>query len=169
VLARSPRRALGHASAGRPRSLNVSARARQAGTCTCGAPIGNKKGASAHTMAGGNKFGGWTNKKRATDRWGGGHMVDEHGKNKLMTAVAGAGVYEGSDEVGYPLNDASTQGDKLATVRGLSPTTLRLLRFFMHGRLRRGTAPPLRPASPHPAPPESKRGVPTVPAHASAG
>ena len=132
---------------GHPYLVGNCTRPDQAGRCMCGAPIGNAKGARSHTMDSSNTFGGFTNAgaHRMKNRFTA-HVVDEHGKETDMKVMAGkaaqgsAGVVGGirQDEdapQGYALNDYTTEMDKFASCRAITPTTTRVYRFLMHGVL----------------------------------
>lgn len=126
---------------GHPYLVGQCTRPSQKATCFCGASIGNAKGKSAHTMAGGNHFMGWSKQGagRMTDYRGRGQMTDEKGNRVDMASVAVRGgqaaVYEGNAETGYAGGDYTTQSDKMESVRQLTPTAFRMLRFFMHGTM----------------------------------
>ena len=122
---------------GHPYLVGNCTRPDQAGRCVCGAPIGNARGADAHTMDSTNKFGGWSqagahrmkNKWRAT-------MVNEKGEKKDIKDMKGAGVRQEQEAPkGYALGDHTTERDKTTAARQLTPTSLRILRYFMHGML----------------------------------
>ena len=124
---------------GHPYLVGNCTRPDQAGRCMCGAPIGNAKGKSAHTMDSTNTFGGFTaaGKHRMESKWTA-SVVDEHGKTtdmKDMAKKAGGIREEEEAPRGYALNDYTTEMDKFAACRAITPTTMRVYRFLMHGVL----------------------------------
>ena len=110
----------------------------QSGICAepgCGKAIGNKKGASSHTLAEGNTLFGYTNPAR----------VNQGTKShELQLRDADGNSIVGGQDLskpnlirGYGLSDPEADAEKLPStaVRGLTPASTRVLRYLTHGLL----------------------------------
>ena len=101
----------------------------------CGAAIGNAKGKKSHTLAEGNTLFGYTNPNRVNQgaRTTELQLRDVHGN----AIVGGRDLSKPELVKGYGLSDPSSDAEKLpsTTVRNLTASTTRVLRYIVHGLL----------------------------------
>ena len=138
-----------HCPNGHPYLVGNCTRTLQAGTCPCGAPIGNTRGKSYHNKAAGNTFMGFSKAGAHRNRATKSHQVarfrnddgtqttlqQESAKNFGKDGFAADGFDDSSQPIGYGLGSVDTVRESSEAVRQLTPISMRMLRFLMHGLL----------------------------------